>query len=149
VRHYPNPDDVDKWNVERRLRGAPDLTREMVEDGNRSAAAGRARDVAAGPPEATLNATYDAEQNRVALHITPAPNTTYVTVQRDELDGSTRPVERLAYVTVDGPSTFYDYAAPLNQPADYSVIFFRREGERLFVDFTRETTITPTWDGGA
>lgn len=99
---------------------------------------------ALGPPEATLNATYDAEQNRVALHITPAPTTTCVTVQRADPDGTIRPVERLAYVSVDGPTVLYDWTAPLNQPAQYSVIFFRREGERLFVDFTREATVTPT-----
>lgn len=102
---------------------------------------------ALGPPEATLTATYDAVNNRVVLQVAPAPNTTCVTVQRAELDGSTRPVERLAYVTVDGPTVLYDYTAPLNRPADYTVIFFRREGERLFVDFTREATVTPTWDG--
>jgi hypothetical protein len=101
---------------------------------------------ALGPPEATLTAMYDAVNNRVALEVTPAPNTACVTIQRDELDGSTRPVERLAYVSVDGPTVLYDYTAPLNQPADYTVIFFRREGERLFVDFTRETTVTPTTD---
>lgn len=102
-----------------------------------------------GPSSATLNATYDAVNNRVALQVTPAPNTTCVTVQRCGPDGSTRPVERLAYVTVDGPTVLYDYTAPLNRPAQYSVIFYRREGELLFVDFTRETTVTPTWDGGA
>lgn len=103
----------------------------------------------AGPPEATLTATYDAVNNRVALQVTPAPNTVCVTVQRDELDGSTRPVERLAYVSVDGPTVLHDYTAPLNQPAAYSVIFFRREGELLFADFTREAAVTPTWGGGA
>lgn len=98
----------------------------------------------AGPPEATLTATYDAVNNRVALQVAPAPNTVCVTVQRADPDGTIRPVERLAYVTVDGPSTFYDYTAPLNQPTDYSVIFFRREGGRLFPDFIREATVTPT-----
>ena len=102
---------------------------------------------AAGPPEATLNATYDAVNNRVALQVTPAPDTTCVTVQRADKDGTVRPVQRLAYVTVDGPTVLYDWTAPLNRPAQYSVIFFRREGERLFVDFTREVTVTPTWDG--
>lgn len=98
----------------------------------------------AGPPEATLNATYDAVNNRVALQVTPAQNTVCVTVQRADPDGTIRPVPRLAYVTVNGPTDLYDYTAPLNRPAQYSVIFFRREGERLFVDFTREATVTPT-----
>jgi hypothetical protein len=104
---------------------------------------------ALGPLEATLTATYDAVNNRVALQVTPAANTVCVTVQRAEPDGSVRPVQRLAYVTVDGPTVLHDYTAPLNLLAQYSVIFFRREGELLFVDFTRETTVTPTWDGGA
>ena len=98
---------------------------------------------ALGPLEATLTATYDAVNNRVALEFTPAPSTACVTVQRADPDGSTRPVERLAYVTVDGPTVLYDYTAPLNRPANYTVIFYRREGELLFVDFTRETTVTP------
>jgi hypothetical protein len=97
-----------------------------------------------GPPEATLTATYDAVNNRVALQVAPAPNTTCVTVQRADPDGAVRPVQRLAYVSVDGPTVLYDYTAPLNQLAQYTVIFFRREGERLFPDFIREATVTPT-----
>jgi hypothetical protein len=85
----------------------------------------------------TLTATYDAQYGRVELHITPTPDTDSVTVSRN---GDIIP--RLSFVTIDGPTTLYDYTAPLGCLARYAVNFYRQGDDVLFLDFVSEASVT-------
>jgi hypothetical protein len=101
--------------------------------------------LAAGPPEATVTATNDAENGRVVLVVTPAADTSYINVWRghDE-DGLPIPVRGCTFLAPSAPLMIVDYEAPLNRPAEYSVNFFRWDDEVHRLDFIREATVTPT-----
>jgi hypothetical protein len=85
-----------------------------------------------------VSVTYDAQYGRVELHLIPDPGAIGVTVYRN---GDVIP--RLAYVPLDGPTTLYDYTAPLNQPAKYMVTFHWGECR----DSIHYATVTPKFSG--
>jgi hypothetical protein len=86
------------------------------------------------PPDAVLqSASFDAENNRVALVAAPggpSPVTTQFTVQASRDGGqSWSPIPSLTYVPAQGLSaiTMFDYVAPLNTESQYRVLAYGGE----------------------
>lgn len=112
-----------------------------------------ARSVSSPPPNASFtSATFDAENNRVALTFAPggsSPATVAFTVFASRDGGqSYMPIPSLTYVPSQGmsPITGYDYVAPLNRLSQYFVLAYSGSPLQAAASASVVLSVTPTGD---